>query len=87
MRWYQQIREAWDTDTARPIGDFIDVGDRVAVRMVWRGKGYGPESNVETTQINTVRGGKILAVEYFWDHAKALETMGLSEQDARSDSY
>jgi hypothetical protein len=27
-----------------------------------------------------VRGGKILAVEYFWDHAKALETMGLSEQ-------
>ena len=27
----------------------------------------------------TVRNGKILYREYFWDHAEALEAMGLSE--------
>ena len=35
--------------------------------------------NMEMTSVFTVRKGKILAVEYFWDHAEALEALGLSE--------
>jgi ketosteroid isomerase-like protein len=31
------------------------------------------------TQVVTVRKGKIVHREYFWNHAEALETLGLSE--------
>ena len=45
MREFEQLRQTWDgRDTAEPIGDFIDVGDRVAVRHIWRGAGQGPEA-------------------------------------------
>jgi hypothetical protein len=73
------MRETWYSDDFELIGDFIDVGDRVAVRFVWRGAGHGPESKVEATGVYTVRGGNIFGVEHFWDHAEALETLGLSE--------
>jgi ketosteroid isomerase-like protein len=49
------------------------------LRYVWRGKGHGPESNVEVTSVFTIRKGKVLNIEYFWDHAEALETLGPSE--------
>ncbi len=34
---------------------------------------------MEITVVNTMRGGRIFGQEYFWDHAEALETLGLSE--------
>ena len=86
FRQLEQMRETWDTDRLEAIGDFVDVGDRVAVRQIWRGTGRGPESNVETTGIYTVRKGRVFGVEHFWDHTEALETLGLSEQDAHADS-
>jgi ketosteroid isomerase-like protein len=49
MREFEQLRQTWDADAAEPIGDFIDVGDRVAVRHIWRGAGQGPEAAVELT--------------------------------------
>ena len=79
MREWHQTRETWDADTLEPISDFIDAGDRVVVRQVWHGTGQGPESNIETTQVTTVRKGLILYQEFFWDHAEALEAAGLSE--------
>ena len=86
VRWCEQLRETWDADALEPIGDFIDIGDRVAVRQIWRGAGSGPEANLEMTWVGTVRKGKVLAIEHFWDHAEALEAVGLSEQDAHADS-
>jgi ketosteroid isomerase-like protein len=79
IRQLEQMSATWDTDVVEPISDFIDVGDRVALRYVWRGKGHGPESNVEVTSVFTIRKGKVLNIEYFWDHAQALETLGPSE--------
>ena len=79
MREWHQTRETWDADTVEPISDFIDTGDRVVVRHVWRGIGQGPESNIETTQVTTVRKGRIVYQEFFWDHAEALEAVGLRE--------
>jgi ketosteroid isomerase-like protein len=67
---------------AELVSDFIDVGDRVAVRLRWRTAGRGPEANMEWTVIHTVRKDKVIGIEYFWDHAEALEVLGLSEQDA-----
>ena len=79
MREWHQTRETWDADTLEVSSDFIDAGDRVVVRHVWRGIGQGPESNIETTQVSTVRRGRIVYQEFFWDHAEALEPLGLSE--------
>ncbi len=79
MRWFEQLRETWDADTFELISDFIDVGDRVAVRFIWRGAGQGPEANIEATIVETVRKRRIFGLEFFWDHSEALETLGLSE--------
>ena len=79
MRQFEQLRETFDDDAFELISDFIDVGDRVAVRFIWRGAGHGPESNMEFTGVYTVRNGRIFGLEFFWDHAEALEAMGLSE--------
>jgi hypothetical protein len=80
MREYKQLRDTWKRgDTSELIGDFIDVGDRVVARFIWRGTGHGPESNIDLTVVYTVRKGSILVAEYFLDHADALEAAGLSE--------
>ena len=55
------------------------------MRYIWRTAGQGPEANIELTVVFTMRKGKILAIEFFWDHAEALEAVGLSEQDAHAD--
>jgi ketosteroid isomerase-like protein len=86
MRQLEQLRETWDTDALELISDFFDIGDRVAVRLIWLGVGHGPESNMEMTAVYTVRKGRIFGIELFWDHAEALGTMGLSGQDADADS-
>ena len=79
MRQLEQLRETWDTDSFELISDFIDVGDRVAVRFIWRGVGRGPESNIEGTGVYAVRKGRIFSIEFFWDNDEALEAAGLSE--------
>ena len=43
-------------------------------------------STLEFTAVYTMRKGRIFGIEYFWDHAEALEAVGLSEQDAHADS-
>jgi ketosteroid isomerase-like protein len=86
MRQLQQMRETWDADAVELISDFIDAGDRVVVRFIWRGAGHGPEWSMEITSISMLRKGKVVFSELFWDHAEALEAVGLSEQDAHADS-
>jgi ketosteroid isomerase-like protein len=86
VRQFSQQRETFDLDAAKPISDFIEIADRVAVRLIWGGRGQGPEMKMEQTVVCTLRNGKILAFEWFWDHAEAIETLGLSEQDAHAGS-
>ena len=52
---------------------------RVAVRFIWRGAGRGPEADLELTGVASVRKGRIFGWEFLWDHAEALETLGLSK--------
>ena len=79
MRGFGRMRETWDADGAETITDFIDAGDRVVVRFIWRGIGHGPAFGLEVTAVYTLRRGKFFLVEYFRDHAEALEAAGLSE--------
>ncbi len=78
MRQWEQQREAFDADTIELI-EVIDLGDRVVARCIWRAVGSGPDLNIEVTSVSTARKGKTILVEFFWDHAEALETLGLSE--------
>jgi ketosteroid isomerase-like protein len=79
MRQWEQQRDTWDADALVPIGKFIDAADRVVVRFIWRGAGYGPGADLELTNVFMVRKGKVVYQEFFWDHSEALETLGLSE--------
>jgi ketosteroid isomerase-like protein len=74
-----QARAAFDSDSVEFLSDPVAVGDRVAVRTAWHGVGSGPQSDMEWTNVITIRDGRILKAEYFWDHADALEAAGLSE--------
>jgi ketosteroid isomerase-like protein len=79
IRQWEQMRETWDADALEPIGPFIDAGDSVVVRTRWRGSGHGPESRMEFTNLYTLRKGRVFLVEQYWNHAEALEAVGLSE--------
>jgi ketosteroid isomerase-like protein len=79
MRQWEQQREGWNAEALEAISEFVNVGDRVAVRFVWHAAGRGPEAALELTGVVTVREGRIVLQEFFWDHAEALEALGISE--------
>jgi ketosteroid isomerase-like protein len=79
MRQWEVQREAFNADKLEAISDLVDAADRVVVRFIWHGAGQGPEANLEMTGVHTLRKGKIIYQEFFWDHAEALEAVGLSE--------
>jgi ketosteroid isomerase-like protein len=78
VRQFEQQREAFDADTLELL-DVIDVGDRVVVRQIWHAVGSGPDLNIEVTSVSTLRKGKTILVEFFWDYPEALEAVELSE--------
>ena len=78
LRQLEQNRETFDyNDRLDPITDFLQAGDRVVVRFIWRGTGHGPAFGLDVTAVYTLRRGKFFLVEYFRDHAEALEAVGL----------
>ena len=79
MQQLNQVRDAFDRDSVEFLSDLVAVGDRVIVRTGWHGFGRGPQSDMEWTNVFTIRDGRIINVQYFWDHADALEAAGLSE--------
>ena len=80
MREVEQWRETFGSYETELVGDVIEAADRVVVRQVWHGVGQGPESHLESTVVFTLRKGRVFLMEYFWGHAEALETLGLSDQ-------
>ena len=80
MRQWESQRANLDVDAVELISDFIEAGDRVVVRSRWSGTGHGPALSMEMTGVYTVRNGKVLVTEHFWDHAEALEAVGLREE-------
>jgi hypothetical protein len=38
MRGWEEARGIWENDMLDPLSDFIDVGNRVALRFTWRGE-------------------------------------------------
>ena len=77
MRQFEGSRAAFDANRLEPISDFRHGADRVLVRVIWQGAGRGPDSNIEWTVVYAIRGSRIREHEFFWDHAEALEAVGL----------
>ena len=77
MRAFEQPRDTFESEWQELTSDLRHVGDRVAVRTVWHGIGHGPELKQESTPVFTVRNGRVFHIEFFWDHAEALEALGL----------
>ena len=69
---------------------FIDAGDDCVLvfsREGGRGKGSGAEVQTHlTAHLWTLKDGKAVRMQSYWERADALEAVGLSEQDARADS-
>ena len=59
----------------------IDAGAVVVVRQRVHLSGVqsGIEGDQRSTAIVTFRAGKVVMLEFFWDHQEALEAAGLSE--------
>jgi ketosteroid isomerase-like protein len=79
MQQLNQAQGAFDSDSAELLSDLDAVGDQVIARVGWHGSGRGPQSDMEWTIVFTIRDGRILKAQYFWDHAEALQAVGLSE--------
>jgi ketosteroid isomerase-like protein len=87
-RFLADIDEAWEGRGSANIREVFPVGEQVVARFDWggRGRASGIDLRSSLTAIHTVRDGRIVKIEYFFDHVKALEALGLSEQDTHADS-
>jgi ketosteroid isomerase-like protein len=83
-------RHYWGTwqDYRLEAEELIDAGSSVvvAVRERGRGKGSGAPFDQRFAQVMTLSQGRIVRWEVFQDVARALEAVGLSEQDAHAGS-
>jgi ketosteroid isomerase-like protein len=79
-RGIERIKDSWESERVE-VDELRDLGERVLARWRWLtvGKQSGIASESQVTAVSTLREGKIIRVDYFFDHAKALEAAGLSE--------
>jgi ketosteroid isomerase-like protein len=80
-RFNADIDEDWEGGARAEIKEVLPAGDRVVVRLDWGGTGRtsGIDLRSSLSVIFTVRDGQITKIEFFFDHAKALEAAGLRE--------
>jgi ketosteroid isomerase-like protein len=78
--WFKSLASAVGHDTK--IVSITDASDRVVARVCThvRGQSSGVEGDMEVTQVVTYRNDNAVLVEFFGNHAEALEAVGLSEQ-------
>ena len=79
-RLFRNYLDAWGAYRAEPI-EFIDVGERVVVlgELRGRGKGSGVPFFQSYAVVMTLNDNYVISHREFFDHAEALEAVGLSE--------
>jgi ketosteroid isomerase-like protein len=77
--FYEGFAETVGRDTV--IEELRDAGEAVVFRARAHitGERSGLEGEMQFSQVLTFRKGKVVLIEFFWDHQKALEAVGLSE--------
>ena len=78
-RWARQWREVWD-DYEETCEELIDAGDRVVAVVAGRGRGRvsGIDVAFPRAGVWTVRGGKVVRVEWYSTRAEALACAGVA---------
>jgi ketosteroid isomerase-like protein len=76
MRGWERNREPFGATVRVEPVSIIDAGDRVVARQIAHGVGRGPALHVEYTTVSTLRNGRIILIDYFWDYAEALKAVG-----------
>jgi ketosteroid isomerase-like protein len=81
--YFRQFLDAFE-DYRFDVEEVLDAGDHVVVfnRPWGRGLGSGAEVDMRNAWVFTFRGKKIVRITPYWERSKALEAVGLSEQDA-----
>ena len=72
---------SWDSYEAG-VDEISDAGDRVVVFWWQRmtGRGSGVPVKLDSAQVWTLRGGKVVRVDNYTDRDEALEAVGLRDQ-------
>src|SRR4051812_7243083 len=80
-RFLADIDQGWEGGATAEFREIFAVGDRVVARADWGGRGQssGIDLRDNLTGLYTVQDGQITRIEYFLDHARALEAVGLRE--------
>jgi ketosteroid isomerase-like protein len=79
--WFEGLQESWEARDSVVLGELFEAGDRVVVRFVWhvRGRTTGIDTHLDATSVNTIKRGKIVHQQYYFDHDQALKAIGLSD--------
>ena len=84
----EEVRRFWDglDETMDELRldpqEFVDAGERVAVRLRYFGRGKGSGVELETEmyhQVTTFRGGTMIRIEYVTSWPEALEAAGIEQ--------
>jgi ketosteroid isomerase-like protein len=79
VRQWERNREPFGDAATLELVSILDAGDRVVARQIAHGVGRGPAFNLEFTSVSTLRNGRTILIDYFWDYAEALKAVGLEE--------
>jgi ketosteroid isomerase-like protein len=80
-RFWEGLDETFDVLRLEP-QESVDGGDRVAIRLLYHGRGKGSGIEIEGElyhQVATFRDGRMVRIEYFTTWADALEAVGAQE--------
>jgi ketosteroid isomerase-like protein len=81
IRFWEGLDETFDELRLDP-QEFVDAGDRVAVRLRYYGLGKGSGVELETEmyhQVTTFRDGTMVRIEYVTSWDQALEAAGIAK--------
>ena len=79
-RAWRASLHAWD-DFRASAGEILDAGDHVVVLtdVTARGRSSGVETEASTATMWTLESGKVVRLALYWDRAKALAALELTE--------
>ncbi len=79
MGWYEGLKESWQQRDAVVLKEVFVANDKVVARLDWqvRGRASGIEI-FDATGVHTIENGRIVRQQWYFDHAKALEAVGMS---------
>jgi ketosteroid isomerase-like protein len=87
-KYLATVDEVWGGENYLKPVELIDLGERIV--MLADGRMRAQASGVPLTEafalVSTLKDGRSIHLQEYYDHAEALEAVGLSAQDAHADS-